>query len=384
MMKKSSAALAVIAVLSTAAAAGEVALYGTIDTSLLYTHEKVSGAESKNHFGMASGFNTASVFGLEGTEQIGSGAVSFRLENSFNSDDGAFAGDDTKSGSKRLFDKEAQLTVSGAWGALSFGRMGTFTAGEGTYDLFLANADAMDGGYGDYVGAGYWAASGGIYDNTVTYRSPEFGGVTFYAQYSFGTDSDDARRSRSKNRYAAAAATFSSGNLSTVLVVDTLMKSRANDAGYAKDLDDAVSVSLGGSYDFGALKPFIAVQYGKHQNGFGAFDASEDHAAGNFDGWVGHVGAAIPAFGGELQLSVYYVDADGHVVSGATGKDDGAKIDIKTWGAAAMQTYELSKRTSLYGGVGYMKRELESGEAGERKSEASKGFQAGFGMIHRF
>lgn len=392
MKKNASAALALsasiaaafgTALASASASAGDVTLYGTIDTSMLYTYEKATGEDSAHSFGLASGFNTASIFGLEGSEEIGSATVSFRLENSFNSDDGTFAGDETGSGSTRLFDKEAQVTVEGAWGAVSLGRMGTFTAGEGTYDLFLATADAMDGGYGDHVGAGYWAASGGIYDNTVTYKSPTFSGVTLYAQYSFGTDADDAEHSRSKNRYAALAATFEEGNLAAALVVDTLMKNRTNDYGYAKDMDDAISVSLGGSYDFGIAKPFIGLQYGKHQNGFGGFDATEDYAGGNFDGWVGHLGAVIPAFGGELQLSAYYADADGYVVDGATGKDAAPKTDIKTWGVAAMQSYELSKRTMIYAGAGYMKRKLEeSGAAGE--DETLKGIQAGLGLVHSF
>ena len=45
--------------------------------------------------------------------------------------------------------------------------MGALTAGEGTYDIFMANGDAMDGGYADYIGAGYWMDRG-IYDNMLT------------------------------------------------------------------------------------------------------------------------------------------------------------------------------------------------------------------------
>ena len=176
MLQKSLAAAAVIAAFTAAAgtaAAADVTLYGTVDTGFVYTHEKLTGEESDNRFEMASGFNTSSVFGLKGNEEIGDMTVSFVLENSFNSDDGSLSEEN------RLFDKEAQVSVAGRFGTLSMGRMGALTAGDGTYDIFMAGADSMDGGYGDYVGTGYWLDRG-IYDNMVTYQSPEFGGFTAF------------------------------------------------------------------------------------------------------------------------------------------------------------------------------------------------------------
>lgn len=201
--KKSSFAMALMVAVGSAQAAS-VEVYGTVDTGLLYTHEsrdlkdnneKIH--ESADNWGVASGTNTASVIGIRGMENISDDlSVGFVLENSFNSDDGSFAEENT------LFDKEAQLFVTSSFGTVSLGRMGALTAGEGTYDIFMVNGDAMDGGYADYIGAGYWMDRG-IYDNMISFQSPEFAGITAFAQYSFGTSGDDMVPSRDKERYAA-------------------------------------------------------------------------------------------------------------------------------------------------------------------------------------
>ena len=381
MFKKSLAAVAVFAAISGTTFAADVTLYGTVDTGLVYTHEKVTGEKSENNFQMSSGFNTASVFGLKGNEELGDLSVSFVLENSFNSDDGTFADEES-----RLFDKEAQVSVSGRFGTVSLGRMGALTAGDGTYDIFMAGADAMDGGYGDYVGTGYWLDRG-IYDNMVTYQSPEFGGFTAFAQYSFGTNSDDANHSRNKDRYAALGATFNVGNLSTVLVVDTVLANREVGAEgasyYAKDRDDALGVSFGANYDFGFVKPFIGFQYGKHENTLAGFDIDDEANGGDyadFDGYGVHIGAVVPSSLGETQISAFWADGDGEVYKSAVDVN-GTSTDVSLWGIGVFHNYALSNRTSLYIGMGYVDQETEPKDG--EKSE-TKAYQCGLGLVHTF
>ena len=48
----------------------------------------------------------------------------------------------------------------------------------------------------------------GIYDNMVSYQTPEFGGFTAFAQYSFGTSGDDMVPSRDKERYAVCKTAY--------------------------------------------------------------------------------------------------------------------------------------------------------------------------------
>ena len=391
--KKSSFAVALMVAVGSAQAAS-VEVYGTVDTGLLYTHESKDFKdnngkthESADNWGVASGTNTASVIGIRGMENISDDlSVGFVLENSFNSDDGSFAEENT------LFDKEAQLFVTSSFGTVSLGRMGALTAGEGTYDIFMVNGDAMDGGYADYIGAGYWMDRG-IYDNMISFQSPEFAGITAFAQYSFGTSGDDMVPSRDKERYAALGATFSAGNFSSVAVVDTVMKNRQTVTGYDKAIDDAMAFSIGANYDMGFMKPFIGFQYGQHEQMIGGvpvFETDETESyVGDLDGYAVAVGSAFPIWGGELQVSVYYADGDGKAYGydqDETQSPEVSKMNVKRYGVALFHNYELSKRTSLYAGIGYDYQEYDESyvNSSEKEHFEQDSVQVGVGLVHNF
>lgn len=373
------------------AQAASVEVYGTVDTGLLYTHESwdfkdnnEKNHESADNWGVASGTNTASVIGIRGMENISDDlSVGFVLENSFNSDDGSFAEENT------LFDKEAQLFVTSSFGTVSLGRMGALTAGEGTYDIFMVNGDAMDGGYADYIGAGYWMDRG-IYDNMISFQSPEFAGITAFAQYSFGTSGDDMVPSRDKERYAALGATFSTGNFSAVAVVDTVMKNRQTVTGYDKAIDDAMAFSIGANYDMGFMKPFIGFQYGQHEQMIGGvswFETDETESyVGDLDGYAVAVGSAFPIWGGELQVSVYYADGDGKAYGYSQDETTVSKMNVKRYGVALFHNYELSKRTSLYAGIGYDYQEYDESyvNSSEKEHFEQDSVQVGVGLVHNF
>ena len=392
--KKSSFAVALMVAVGSAQAAS-VEVYGTVDTGLLYTHESRDSKdnnekihESTDNWGVASGTNTASVIGIRGMENISDEfSVGFVLENSFNSDDGTFSEENT------LFDKEAQLFVTSSFGTVSLGRMGALTAGEGTYDIFMVNGDAMDGGYADYIGAGYWMDRG-IYDNMISFQSPEFAGITAFAQYSFGTSGDDMMPSRDKERYAALGATFSAGNFSAVAVVDTVMKNRQTVTGYDKAIDDTMAFSIGANYDMGFMKPFIGFQYGQHEQMIGGvpgFETDETESyVGDLDGYAVAVGSAFPIWGGELQVSVYYADGDGkaydYYQDETTQSPEVSKMNVKRYGVALFHNYELSKRTSLYAGIGYDYQEYDESyvNSSEKEHFEQDSVQVGVGLVHNF
>lgn len=390
--KKSSFVMALMVAVGSAQAAS-VEVYGTVDTGLLYTHESWDFKdnngkthESADNWGVSSGTNTASVIGIRGMENISDDlSVGFVLENSFNSDDGSFAEENT------LFDKEAQLFVTSSFGTVSLGRMGALTAGEGTYDIFMVNGDAMDGGYADYIGAGYWMDRG-IYDNMISFQSPEFAGITAFAQYSFGTSGDDMVPSRDKERYAALGATFSAGNFSAVAVVDTVMKNRQTVTGYDKAIDDAMAFSIGANYDMGFMKPFIGFQYGQHEQMIGGLPVVETDETksyvGDLDGYAVAVGSAFPIWGGELQVSVYYADGDGKAYDYYQDETtpEVSKMNVKRYGVALFHNYELSKRTSLYAGIGYDYQEYDASNVNSSEKEHSEqdSVQVGVGLVHNF
>ena len=377
--KKSSFAVALMVAVGSAQAAS-VEVYGTVDTGLLYTHESRDSKdnnekihESTDNWGVASGTNTASVIGIRGMENISDEfSVGFVLENSFNSDDGTFSEENT------LFDKEAQLFVTSSFGTVSLGRMGALTAGEGTYDIFMVNGDAMDGGYADYIGAGYWMDRG-IYDNMISFQSPEFAGITAFAQYSFGTSGDDMMPSRDKERYAALGATFSAGNFSAVAVVDTVMKNRQTVTGYDKAIDDAMAFSIGANYDMGFMKPFIGFQYGQHEQMIGGvpgFETDETESyVGDLDGYAVAVGSAFPIWGGELQVSVYYADGDGkaygYYQDETTQSPEVSKMNVKRYGVALI-------------GYDYQEYDESYVNSSEKEHFEQDSVQVGVGLVHNF
>jgi len=105
MFKKSLAAVAVLGAFAGSALAADVQLYGLVDLGLNWTQVD-NGKTTTDSFGMGSGQNSGSRFGLKGTEDLGNGyKVGFNLENSFKADDGAF-----DKGS-RLFHRESILAV---------------------------------------------------------------------------------------------------------------------------------------------------------------------------------------------------------------------------------------------------------------------------------
>lgn len=90
MFKKSLAAVAVLGAFAGSALAADVQLYGLVDLGLNWTQVD-NGKTTTDSFGMGSGQNSGSRFGLKGTEDLGNGyKVGFNLENSFKADDGAF------------------------------------------------------------------------------------------------------------------------------------------------------------------------------------------------------------------------------------------------------------------------------------------------------
>ena len=258
MFKKSFAALAVLGFCASYANASSVILYGVVDEALVFTHEKfdVTGEEGTktNTFGLESGLNAPSRFGLRGVEDLGNGLqVSFVAENSFSADDGSL-------GMGRLFGRELSATVSGDFGRVSLGRMGGVGSSAGSYDLVYAYGDAFDGGDNNIFGL----AASSRYDNMVTYQTPDFAGVKATVQYSFNEDSTDKDREGSSavDRYASAALTGNFGALNTVLAYE-FQNYQSFGTDVNPSVEDGHTVYLGGNYDCGFAKTFVMGQYFK-------------------------------------------------------------------------------------------------------------------------
>lgn len=385
-MKKTLAALAVLGAFAGTAPAADVNLYGVVDTGLAYTYKNTELAASdadltnggESQFGMQSGYNSGSRFGLKGTEDLGNGLrIGFKLENGFSSDDGNFKYEN------RLFGREASLSLMSEFGTFSFGRMGGVASAAGTYDVVYAIADSFDGGDNDVFGM----HSSSRYDNMVAYQSPKFAGVQATAQYSFKQNSvsGSGNEGTSKvDRYASLALTGDFGPLQTVAAYE--LTKYANTDKH----DDTNAFYLGGNYDLQFMKLFALAQYTKGAKSFAGFDnpfaedveADVPGAKKGIDSYGLHIGTIVPVMGGDLTVGAYYLDGDTETLVFGGGDPD-EKFDFTYAGLSARYVYPLSKRTSVYAGAGYGEEKAESSAAGIADSKNKIG-QAYAGITHTF
>ena len=204
MFKKSLIAVAVLGATAFSVQAAEVTMYGKVDLCLQYKTSEVTVGDKtmvdEDTFSMENRRNSASRFGICGTEDLGNGmTVGFKLENGFESGTGALKTD------SKLFDRESTLFIKGGFGTVYAGRMGTLVSDAGSVGFYGSMASALATGWSDNI-AGHNAVMANYssrYDNTIAYVSPEFAGVTIYAQYAMG---DTNENKASNDRYAALGA----------------------------------------------------------------------------------------------------------------------------------------------------------------------------------
>ena len=375
MFKKTLAAVAVLGAFAGSAFAANVTMYGIVDTGLGYTSIDKGYGEDVNTFDMRAGQNSANRFGVKGEEDLGNGVkVGFSLENGFSSDDGKL------STAGRLFDREALLYVAGDFGELGMGRQGDLASGNGRYGLFGGKGSPFSPGWSDIAGHKYVMGAGfGRMDNSVTYKTPTFAGFNVLAQYSFKKDSakDGREGSSAVDRQYALGASFTAGDLYlTGIVTQTNLKSLGQ-----QDVEDPLTVSLGGNYNFGVAKLYVAGQYFKDsdlavkQIDRHDADANTGYQKGEqFNGFGLSVGADVPAFGGTAKVLVGYMDAEDQAAENAQ--------DLQRYTFSVGYEYPLSKRTFVYGGAGYYMDSYDKVEAGHDDKASVAAVNAG--LVHKF
>ena len=373
MFKKTLAAAALLGAFAGSAVAADVMLYGVVDYGLQYTHvdSDKANTDAVDNFQLSSGNQSGARFGLKGSEDLGNGVkAGFHLENGFSADTGSLAQN------SRLFGREARLFVNGAFGEVAFGRMGTLGSANGTYGL-LGNLSPFGASWVGAVEYSTYYVGGIRADNTVTYKTPTFAGVTVYAQYSFETNTkqeenlDATEGKASANRYYALGATYKAAGFDLAAVVDSYNWSSTFTKKDA-DLDDGLSVTLGGSYDFEVAKIFLSGQYfdnmignDKSQPGSDPVDAGKSDSFYSFssyfdnqnpiEGYALQAGVSAPVAGGTAMFAVGYTDAEE-----ANSEADQAKVEFKRIGTSVGYTYSLSKRTNLYGVAAYYRDSLKN------------------------
>lgn len=403
-MKKTLAAIAVLGAFAGTALAADVTLYGKIDAGLNYTHTKTDGATGTDDFSMKSGQNSGSRFGLKGTEQISEDVtVGFQLENGFNIDDGYMGQDD------RLFGREARVYVKTGFGELAFGRMGGIDSGVGSYDL-IADANPFGTGWGGATGqmGNYFLGLTTRYDNMITYKSPEFAGITVVAQASLKKDSngDGDEGSHLADRYYAIGMGADYGALTGALTFSVQDYSGVKDrlegelpgAAVSADYNDDDGYAVTGfvGYDFGVTKVSLGAQYfdGVNQTRGSlaptwTFD-KDDGAAWKYGdvamGATGYgviLGAITPIAGGQLFTALGYADYEQSKLF-ADEKAAGAdKADATSYGIGIGYQYPLSKRTYVYTAASYTQETKNTGLA-DAKDVDTKTTEVMMGLVHNF
>lgn len=390
MFKKTLAAAAVLGAFAGSAFAADVTLYGVIDYGFNYQHvdTDAAGTDASDSFRMMSGQNSGSRFGLKAQEDLGNGLqVGFVLENGFDADDGSFDGN----GDDKIFGREAQLNLSGAFGTVSFGRVGQMASANGSFGI-LGGASPFSGGWQDSVGQKFVFANGfARFDNTVTYVTPEFAGLKVYAQYSFQNSSKEAgtEGKSSVDRYYGVGATYTNNNLYLVGIVDSMNWGTGKDASGNPDagrsLDDQLAVTLGGAYDFGVAKLYASGQYFDNAKAVGQKRATETGSIADgysfatlegAEGWGLNVGVGVPVFGGTAKAQVAYMDAE------STRDSD---MNVSRWSLAAGYDYNLSKRTMVYTAAAYTRDDVsEQYQATTGTGSNPSTVEVMAGIVHKF
>ena len=184
-----------------------VQLYGIVDAGVAVT--RVSGQGSQS--GLLNGGLTDSLWGLQGTEGLGSGwTASFQLESGFDPSSG------TAADSSRLFNYGAWVGLAHAsYGDLRLGRQ--YTVGQ-TYGNALEIASWKDMG----MGATFKASDNYQFSNMVNWYSPQWQGFQAGVGYAFDADGQDQFRTNQNTRAISLGLKYEDGPLLAVATWEQL------------------------------------------------------------------------------------------------------------------------------------------------------------------
>ena len=331
MMKKSLVALAALAVVGVASAQSSVTLYGVLDVGFgkvktgsfglnngetYLTKSPAGGTYASTS--VKDGFNSTSVIGFRGSEDLGGGLkANFNLQSS--------GLDLSGSGTALVFGREAWAGLSGGFGDAQLGRTASVAARTmGQFDLNGTSASSALNNAGVSAVTFYGTSRR---SDQLQYGSPNMGG--FQGRVGLTLKGNAAANgiavpATAKDRFSLGLG-YANGPLSVAGVYETKSTSLTRNA-YA----------VGASFDFGVAK--VAASYTRRENvGVAGFNQLGG-GIGTTNGAGGGKGAAI---GVVAPIGAFYVGAQY-----ARNSDTGARATELFAG------YNLSKRTKLYADYG--------------------------------
>ena len=353
-MKKKILTLAVLgAVAGMAQAQSNVQIYGTVDTGYI----KESGSD------LRMGENATNVIGFKGSEDLGGGLKAiFQLEKQFDLTNGEAlnggnAADYLNGSDGAEWLGAAYLGLEGNFGKVRFGRV---------QEISFENYSSLDPFEQGTTGASlalYNKTHSEQLSNTARYDSPEWSGLSFSASVSLASDDSRYGAGQDVSNYGyAAGLVYDNGPLVLMANYNRLA-----------DSNDSWVWNIGGGYEFGPARVTVGYQSSKfkHQKGnnFIDLDTPMDQ-----EEWL--VGLTYDVGPGQLKLSYNRASIDNF----AAGKDG----DVNKY--AVGYTYNLSKRTSVYGVVSYTDSDNEDVGSVYNNNGAAKESVTGIqiGMTHNF
>ena len=333
-MKKTLIALAVLgAAAGVAHAQSNVTIYGIVDTGFI----KRSGHD------VEMGENVNNRLGFRGVEDLGSGVkATFELERRFNLNDGTQRGVD--------WDGAANVGLKGdSWGAVRLGRVN---------ELTTETIRKFDPFYQYGVGAMLEGNQRSPrISNTIRYDSPNWSGFKFGATYSLGDNMDKESRDPASELSIAKVNGSGADNdgYGIMLGYDNGPLSLVGNWSRLADSRKSSVWNLGAGYRFGDAKVELVYQQTKDKgwaNGERAdwMDSSLNGRTNPYSGadeltekqWL--LGLEWKLGPGRLNASAQWMEVE---AKGANISDK----DIYKY--AIGYTYDLSKRTAIYGVVAY-------------------------------
>ena len=362
-MKKTLIALAVLgAAAGVAHAQSNVTIYGIVDTGFI----KESGKDIK------MGENVNNRIGFRGVEDLGSGqAATFELEKRFNLNDGTLKGyKGADNGGKTTdWDGAANVGLKGSnWGAVRLGRVN---------ELSTETIRKFDPFY-QYGVAGMIDSTqrSPRISNTVRYDSLNWSGFHFGASYSLGGNTKNLKSSDSM--FGAVDAGADNDGYAISLGYDNGPLALVGNWSRLADSNKSSVWNLGAAYKFGPAKVSLVYQQTKDKGWYLGDQTSsygDAATASTQKDWL--LGLEWTLGPGRLNASFQYNRVSDYV--GFTNGDS-----KKQYKYALGYTYNLSKRTSIYGNVAYS--DLDDNELGAfygyNNRDSVTGVQVG--ITHKF
>ena len=370
-MKKHLIAAAVAGALAVPAMA-QVTVYGRLDVSHSSRTEKSVTGEKRKSAAVVYSAHSTSRFGLKGTEDLGGGLkANFLIETQLGEDTSDALQADGPVEDESFGGRGMWAGLSGGFGEIRLGTQNSFAkSNTGKYSSSdgsnVLGDPTLAGGRADGDG------KGGALDQRyqgIQYFSPKMSGFQIKgALISQKQDADDTAAGTADLTGYEVALEYNAGPLSVAAVfgeLDTNGTSADADSLTTSPANSTTEFSLkttliGASYDLGIAKLFY-----KH----GKVDMSQSGGSATTDGDASYNVLGISSKLGSVNVFANFADGEYETIAGTTSFDDG--------GYQVGATYNLSKRTSLYGIYGM----AETNVTATTKEEDT---QMALGVIHKF